>query len=334
MKKKNLYFGSSHAEGNIPIENRQSHLFSYPCLNEQCYPIKVNLKPGKYLFECWGAGGNSYINSFSGKGAYTRGKIDFKRFQTVYLYIGSTHLKTIINDIAIGGYNGGGRSYLWASPAAGATDIRLLNGNWNDTFSLASRIMVAAGGGGANDNIDGGYGGDINGGDGSHKKEYGDCGIIKTAYGATQNSGGKGLVDGKFGQGGSFGYLTDEIDGGGGGVGYFGGGKAGVCEYSGSGGSSFISGHEGCIAIKKPTQAAQQIEMSTSSTHYSGLEFYDTVMIAGNKEIDSPSGTKEIGHNGNGFVRITKIGSIVIICTSKKSFNSLNSLFLVFLLYK
>ena len=333
MKSK-LYFGSSHAEGNISVENQQSHLFSYPCSKEECYPIKVNLKPGKYLFECWGAGGNYYVNSNSGKGSYTRGKIDLKSYQTFYLYIGSTNLGTQVDNISSGGYNGGGKAYYWASPGAGATDIRLSKGIWNDTLSLASRIMVAAGGGGANDNINGGDGGDLNGIDGSNTDCTTQCGAVASAFGATQSSGGKGLVDGKFGQGGSFAYLTNEVDGAGGGGGYFGGGKAGGCEYSGAGGSSFISGHEGCIAIKEPNEKTSQIEMSTSSEHYSGLKFYDTVMIAGNKEIDSPSGTKETGHKGNGFVRITKIGSIVMICSHKNSFKSPISMLLVFIIYK
>ena len=318
MKNKKLSFGTAHASGNIPTEYSQSHLFSYPCSKEYCHPIKVKLNPGKYLIECWGSGGGEHDKGFTGKGAYTRGKIDFHSFQTIYLYIGSTFLGTTINSISTGGYNGGGNSYSWASPGAGSTDIRLINGNWNDTESLASRIMVAAGGGGANNNIDGGFGGDLNGGNGSNTEKSDDCGTTKSAFGASQISGGKGLVDGKFGCGGSYSYLDHEIDGGGGGGGYFGGGKAGGCEYSGAGGSSFISGHEGCIAIKKPTSNSLKIEMSTSSTHYSVFAFYDSIMKAGNKEMPSPTGYFETGHEGNGFVRITKIGTVVLLCSAKK----------------
>ncbi len=52
-------------------------------------------------------------------------------------------------------YNGGGSGGYstvgieTGTNGGGATDIRLLNGNWNDFESLKSRIMVAGGGGGS-----------------------------------------------------------------------------------------------------------------------------------------------------------------------------------------
>lgn len=64
--------------------------------------------------------------------------------QKFYIYVGGQS-----------GYNGGGSPSTQAYPAniggygGGATDIRLINGTWNNFESLKSRIMVAGGGGGA-----------------------------------------------------------------------------------------------------------------------------------------------------------------------------------------
>ena len=58
-------------------------------------------------------------------------------------------------------------------PGGGATDFRLMSGAWNSSTSLNSRIMVAAGGGGATNygisavggpTTTGGYGGGLIGG--------------------------------------------------------------------------------------------------------------------------------------------------------------------------
>ena len=84
------------------------------------------------------------------------------------------------------------------------------------------------------------------------------------------------------------------------------------------GGSSFISGHNGCDAIKEES-TEDNIIHTGQSIHYSGLYFTDTVMIDGNgynwtteksDYLQMPShvdNTTMTGNHGNGFARITMI---------------------------
>ena len=100
---------------------------------------------GTYKLEVWGAQGGENANKFAGAaGAYSSGEITLMKGQKFYIYVGGKN-----------GYNGGGSPSTQAYPAniggygGGATDIRLINGTWNNFESLKSRIMVAGGGGGA-----------------------------------------------------------------------------------------------------------------------------------------------------------------------------------------
>jgi hypothetical protein len=43
----------------------------------------------------------------------------------------------------------GGYPWMYSAIGGGATDVRLVSGAWNDTASLASRIMVAGAAGSA-----------------------------------------------------------------------------------------------------------------------------------------------------------------------------------------
>ena len=122
---------------------------------------------------------------------------------------------------AAGSFNGGGPGQC---NGGGASDVRLVNGAWNNFDSLKSRIMVAAGGGGTDRYIDtvdtGGAGGALTGFDSKYKH----------GKGAKQNAGGQGYVNGSFGKDG-------------------GGSSNEQTTYGGGGGSSFISGYPGCNAI-------------------------------------------------------------------------------------
>ena len=101
---------------------------------------------GEYKIELWGAQGGDYNSTSVGAlGGYTSGNIILDKDLPLYIYVGnkvnyssSTVNSTVFNNglSTSGGYNGGG-----------ATDVRLVNGNWNYFGSLKSRIMVAAGGG-------------------------------------------------------------------------------------------------------------------------------------------------------------------------------------------
>ena len=112
---------------------------------------------GYYKIECWGASGGraragGSLAGSGGKGGYTSGIIYLNKNEDIYVYVGGKGADAVCYRDSERGYNGGGigtwdRSDDEASGAGGgATDIRLVNGEWNDFNSLKSRIMVAGGG--------------------------------------------------------------------------------------------------------------------------------------------------------------------------------------------
>ena len=109
-------------------------------------------------------------------------------------------------------YGGGGPGQYGGG---GATDIRLLSGNYDNFTSLKSRIIVAAGAGAQDSNDLGGPGGSLDGFNST--KNYG--------KGGSQKSGGQGTVSGKFGKGGENPNRIGDEGNGAGGSGYFGGGS-------------------------------------------------------------------------------------------------------------
>ena len=279
---------------------------------------------GDYKIECWGAQGSNMLDKVGGKGGYCKGTVKLPN-RTIYIYVGAQS----------GGFGGGGvtidseRDAHFGNDGGGATDIRLVKGDtYKDFISLKSRIIVAAGGGGANHRNsvgedpqwgqgDGGYGGGLNGGDGlrddntmswtSAKLQY-----ICLCYGAKQTTGGQHLrswinSSGKFDSfsnephlGGKFGYSATApatfVQTGGGG-GYYAGGSGD--HVGGSGGSSFISGYSGCDAISE-SSTEKAIVHTGQPNHYSGLVFTDTQMIDGAHAMPSPNGGSETGHSGDG----------------------------------
>lgn len=204
---------------------------------------------GTYFIECWGAsGGNRSDLYHAGYGGYTSGYISLTSGTKIYVYVGQkgSDNETVVN----GGWNGGGNCAPGKDadgrPGGGATDIRLVQTSsttaWNEFSSLASRIMVAAGGGGGvSENLNtiwsatggaaGGLLGYIPTNIGSNSNSYYATGATQTAAGHVINSS-SGL--GGFGIGGT-GTTTDGGTGGGGG--YYGGGGSSVC---GGGGRRFI----------------------------------------------------------------------------------------------
>lgn len=163
---------------------------------------------GKYKIELWGAQGevSSVNTSF---GAYTSGEINLKRGENLFLYIGKSG--------ANGGYNGGGGRFNTVTSSrtgGGATDVRLISGLWNDTTSLRSRIMVAAGGGGHS-----GYNPATYSGSGGGLTGYGGTAHPSVGYrgnGASQTAGGSGSYQtGGFGYGGANNKYSDGHIGGG-----------------------------------------------------------------------------------------------------------------------
>ena len=311
----------SAGEVNYINSTSDSYSLGYPCSNNKnCTPYILELKNGKYLFECWGSiGGDWNHKSTPGRGAYTSGILSLKDEKTfLYVYIGSIGFFNAITEVDIGDGV--------ASWPGGATDVRLdSSNNWWDTQSLISRIMVAAGGGGAEwaESI-GGNGGGIVGGE-SISATGVDNGVFEDpCEGATQISGSecnshefKELIGkaaaGTFGIAGIPEPTKNNGDdyGGFGGGGYYGGTSYGFA-FAGSGGSSFISGHKGCNAVKNQTNIVHTGE----PYHYSGYIFTHTKMISGSNPMPFPSNNSYGEYNGEGAFRITFLTEL-IQCTCK-----------------
>ena len=243
---------------------------------------------GYFKIECWGASGNG-----GGNGGYVSGFIYFKRETKLLIYPGELGY----SNPSTPGFNGGGHSQ---NPGGGASDVRLIEGNWDNFSSLKSRIIVAGGGGGGDSD------GSIFDAGGAAGGLIGFSSLYNKGFGGSQISGGKGNIDGSFGKGGGNGIIGNEGNGSGGG-GYFGGGDGTVTNtYGGGGGSSFISGYDGCNAINDTLSTDEDnIVMTNQSIHYSGHRFFMMDIIDGNSLMPSPFGGTETGHSGFGVVRIT-----------------------------
>ena len=298
-------------------------------------------KTGRYKFEVWGASGGDTASSAiglsakGGRGAYASGVLRLTEPTTFYAYVGGAGSASAVStqQQVSGGWNGGGptggqnccaRSY---GSGGGASDFRFLSGTWSDATSLRSRIIVAAGGGGSytgqndvNANNAGGNAGKINGFNGtqsgtdvSHYYCFG-TGASQTAGGsATTNCNNasyatSSAIKGAFGYGG--GQNTASATGGGGG--WYGGGRSGHIASAG-GGSSYISGLAGFIAVKSKTDTTAKCAAGSStvacSLSWTGYTFSGIAMLEGNESMTAPSGATETGHSGNGYARITYLGT-------------------------
>ncbi len=324
-------------EPDVPDDGTTEWTFAYSGGSQ----VFRSPRQGFYKVELWGAQGGG---ATGGKGGYTSGEINLKKGEKFYIYVGGAG-----NSSGKGGYNGGGDAGVLAAKndgGGGATDIRIVGGTWNDAISLNSRIMVAAGGGGANANGTNTAGNGKTGGAGGGSIGYPGVSTIDamsgkgagtTVGGASGSSGRTPGFAGSFGLGGSGkpSKKTPTLSGGaGGGGGYWGGGSGEACEGncggSAGGGSSFISGHTGCYAVESEysTEARTcniytQAGFNECSIHYSGKYFINTIIIdgAGYKwetikgnlepmpDYSSDTGTYEsgVGNAGNGYARITYI---------------------------
>ena len=246
------------------VPDRVYQKILYEPVREVKYTGKVqamDLIPGDYRLECWGAqGGNMQLGytGIGGRGGYAGGELALPKPHTFYLYVGGQGQGYNGSTNHYGGWNGGGACYAGASGGGGATDIKLIEGGTESAAALYSRIMVAGGGGGSNDYQNGGYGGGLTGGTGA-------CGSGSPGTGGSQVTGGGGWLKGSLGIGA--GAVNNYADGGAGGGGYYGGGKANGSGCAGGGGSGFVSGMTGCNAI------GQNGVHTGQPNHYSGLIF-------------------------------------------------------------
>ena len=306
---------------------------------------------GIYQIELWGAqGGIGYYDwqRDPGFGAYTSGNITLNENERIYIYVGGKGGNAEGINIATAGYNGGGEGAIAndnddaSGAGGGATDVRLVSGEWDNFNSLKSRIMVAAGSGGVHSipvSIEADqYYEAMNGGglkiEGDLMTWHGFIWtpIVNQTQGYKFGIGHPGIPAGHAGAGA--------------GGGYFGGESHDVPEPAdprgsmssrASGGTSYISGHAGCIAIDQNSTENNIIQRKDSnnntcvndttdivcSYHYSNKIFTNTIMIDGGnyrwttikgskQAIPNPSGGNyEIwqGYPGNGYARITFLRS-------------------------
>jgi hypothetical protein len=105
---------------------------------------------GYYLLEAWGAkAGKNYKDYALGNGGYVKGTLYLKHGQKIYVYVGESNASRYNKPDGYGAFNGGGRTGndTNSGTGGGATDFRLVNGDWRSVAGLNSRIMVAGGGG-------------------------------------------------------------------------------------------------------------------------------------------------------------------------------------------
>ena len=284
---------------------------------------------GTYKIELWGAQGGSIDGVDGGFGAYTSGNIHLTAGEKLYFYVGSQ------GAYGKAGYNGGAVPNI-GTGGGGATDVRYFSSTptsddlkWNSFNGLKSRIMVAAGGGGAvRTGAKGAGAGGLNGYIGTN--DGWGCDLSYNTTAATQTAAGLTLNHESSNSGfGYAGYRTpaggyENGNGGqatGGGGGYYGGasacGHGYSCLFSANGGSSFISGYTGCNAISSSSTSDNIVHTGTPN-HYSGKVFTNAVMIDGKGYsweggvkgsvlvgANSPFNVHEYGHKGDGFARIT-----------------------------
>ncbi len=306
-------FESMTSEQYVALGAQQETLWTFPYLGY--YQVFTAPKKGTYKIELWGSQGGNRSNA-GGLGAYTAGNISLKKGQILYIYVGNQ------GGSGASTFNG---SMGWSS-GGGATDVRITptssTTTWREDASLITRIMVAAGGGGGSNQgsvAKGTVGGGLTATSISNRG---------TAYGGTQTAGGAGAQSNYNGNPGGFGYGGNGTSGsggysGGGGGGWYGGGAGGVDggsddDGAGAGGSSYISGHNGCIAIKE--NGTPKVSTSSGvedSYSYTGFKFTDTKMIDGdgymwftakNNLVKMPTYDGQstmVGNTGNGYAKIT-----------------------------
>lgn len=258
----------------------------------------ITLPKGKYRLECWGGqGGYRNSSTYGGKGGYSAGTITLTEKTLIYLYSGGAGN----TGKTAGGFNGGGKRQGY-NGGGGGSDIRI------GTDSLYARVIVAGGGGSdGNPSKTGMYGGGTTGG--STIQSYGTGGYGGTQTGvsssswqttsqSTSTTAQSGAYAG-FGFGGN-GIARESGYGGAGGGGWYGGSGAYPDSTSdddrgGGGGSGYM--YTASSASYYPSGCL------LNSQYY--LE--NATILAGNTAFTSPTGTRETGHTGDGYIRITVI---------------------------
>lgn len=261
----------------------------------------VTLPAGTYKLEVWGAQGGSQDTNYGGAGGYSVGTLTITQDTDFYIYVGGQPAtNTTIGAAFSGGYNGGGAGYnrsydythTYGQGGGGGTDIRI------GQDSLYARVIVAGGGGGSASNGDEKatkYGGGLTGG----------CSL--TGYAGSQTSGGTYGNQGSFGKGG---VAHDQgsnyrYGSGGGGGGWYGG--AAIQGYGDSNSDSYrpANGGGSGYVYKADTATDYPSGCLLNSTYY----LTEATTVGGIESFPSTSGGTEVGHEGNGYARITVLAT-------------------------
>ncbi|WP_369341994.1 glycine rich domain-containing protein [Bifidobacterium fermentum] len=267
---------------------------------------------GLYRFEAWGARSGLGYRSNSGlcsNGAYAAGTLEMKAGDEIFVYAGGIGTNALSPKAT--SFNGGGDAGKDGGSASGgggggATDFRLVKSvaadRWSGVESLNSRILVAAGAGG--------------------QRDWSSGNVAGVPGGALVSLPGTGQETSQT-DGYAFGWGQDGVRGdfpaAGGGGGWYGGKRAWG---SAAGGSSFISGYPGSVAL----DGTDALNAGNPRTHRTDIDsvdkatqvidgvsyvFTDAEMIAGN--VASPrwqngrDGEKSVGNPGAGHARITAL---------------------------
>lgn len=189
---------------------------------------EVELAPGKWKLEVWGAQGGSDSNTsyVGGKGGYSTGIIDLSEITKVYVVVGEKGA----NGIGRNAYNGGGMACGGGGSGGGATHIATATGELASLSTNQSSVLVVAGagGGGSSYSTTAGAGGGTNG-------------IAGAGQAGTQTRGGYTSLNTSasgFGKGGGY-SVSCYSNCGAGGAGWYGGAIGG--NGSGGGGSGYIN---------------------------------------------------------------------------------------------
>ena len=269
--------------------------------------VSITLPAGRYFLECWGAqGGYRSSTEYGGKGGYSKGVLTLEEATDVFLYAGGKGgtNSSASNSVVSGGFNGGGYRYGYCG-GGGASDIRI------GTDSLYARVIVAGGGGSDGYAAKGGGAGGGISGQTTPASNYGTGGLggqstysgtDTSTTAATQATSGLdastiSLTYGGFGFGGAGLYVNSGYGGAGGGGWYGGQGTlpntSGDDDKGGGGGSGFV--------YTKNTVSSIPIGYLLSGQYY--LTQADTKQ--GTSSFISPNNTTEMGHSGDGYIRIT-----------------------------
>jgi hypothetical protein len=268
-----------------PTAQAGSQLFG-PTGAEQMFTVPAGVR-SVHVVAVGGVGGGSNSATFGGVGARATADIPVTPEQPLYVEVGGQGGYGQAVGGGVGGFNGGGPGgHSRAGGGGGASDVRTISRT--DAGSRASRLVVAAGGGG-----DGGLNG-ADGGDAGLPGANGGAGCTSVPQGGGGGSagapgtGGAGAQVGGAGQPGSLGIAGPGgpdlsglgAAGGGGGGGVFGGGGGGAsnsdadCTSAGGGG-----GGSGFAAAATNTSVTTSFEVPT--IRISWTDPPDTTITAG-----------------------------------------------------